>query len=668
MKFFRLIPIVVLSMIVYSCSGNKNTFIRDFPSDLLLKQVSEADFSSDDAIIILREISYKVEPTAMMVAGMSLEGISTTHSKIEIIKLLTENAVDEFGTFEYSYSEPWGDLITCGFSAKIRVLKPDGSIEVVPQEKMETIDVLVDEEGTVRRRKAALKIPNLEIGDIIQKETTLTKPFSLSYGRIFFVDTKHPTLFTNLYITLPIEFDASYYSFPEGSMPEPAIEQISKGFGAGETHFWNLSESQKLYGESYSLPMQDRSRHVIFNVDSRGSWVNHRDWETIGESFYNRLDNEYRVSKSDYTELGLKEILDHDSLAWETIDSVYTSIRSNFINDEDDYRYPQFNSIDGLLKRSHATATDMAMLMFTIMEQQGEDVKYFLVRDEREGLVRNEISSLMWFDRFGISVEKGGVKRLYDFDKAIPQKYEFPWFLEKAWGLSVGKNIQMLAKFDNWTDQKVKHDYSEKHQIKLDVENGTVVTELDLTLSGIWASEFRNRYHDLSKPEMEEYLKETLENSTFKEVETLQTSNVNRDALITFNAVGEPQYTTFFDEDMISLSVKNYALRRFLNSIETRFRHNDLNIKRARSLNSSYEIEIPDGYVVNELPKPTIRQVGSALSAVCRFRVEDSKLIITTTIRLNKPMVSRGAFESLYSALLELQNGLEQQIVFEKQG
>lgn len=80
-------------------------FIRNFPDDQLLSQLTPEKFNTHDAVIILKEQSYQILDKEIFYNGITLKGKSIQESNVRIIKLLTPAAVDCYGSFEYEYSE-----------------------------------------------------------------------------------------------------------------------------------------------------------------------------------------------------------------------------------------------------------------------------------------------------------------------------------------------------------------------------------------------------------------------------------------------------------------------------------------------------------------------------------------------------------------------------------
>ncbi|NQV29822.1 MAG: DUF3857 domain-containing protein [Candidatus Marinimicrobia bacterium] len=663
--FLRLLIVVPLSLLVLNCATNQVTFIRDLPSQEMLQNLAKADYSTEDAIIILDELSYKVEPSSVVVQGVSLGGLATTRAEVEIVYMLTENAVDEYGTFEFEYYEAYSN-VPCGFEAHVRVLKPDGTIEIMPEESIQKVNALVDEDGTVLSRKILFKIPNLATGDILQKETVFTTPFTSSTGEIFYLNQNHMTMVKNLYITLPYYYEADYFMMPIGQIPEPKIEQISQKYGSGKTYFWSLRNMGNVHREPYSAPLQDRSKRIIFNVSSFGEWNKQLDWEKRAKAFYEAYNKEYRVTNSDYEELGLKGIKQEGLPTWKSIDSVYFQIRSQFVSNPSDYIFPQYSSFESLLKRSHAGASDMAMLMYMIMKDCGEDVEFALIRDERDGQLRQDISSYMWFDRFGISVKKGLEKRLYDFERSIPHDYEFPWFLENTIVFSAGKETYSLDKYDSGNPEPLVHEIDESHKLKVDLKSESIKCETIYALSGINATEFRGLYFDNSIEEMEEYFKDRFEEAMYKDVDSLKISEFLVESDIKIVSSGTSNFDVFFDDEFLSIAVKNYSIRNFLQNIETRNRFNHIDLKRPRTFDLRYNIEIPAGYTLKEIPQKEVKQYGGSFLGQTVFEVKGSSLEIRATFQLKKAFIPVNSYIGFYSAMLELMEQLEQPIVFEK--
>lgn len=135
MKYRHLFVFFIVANTLLFAKG----FIRNLPSENLIKQLTPENFPNMDAVIVLKDQSYKISTSSIIYRGLSLSGPSIVKTAITIVKTFNEAGVDRHANFEYDYFEPFGDEIPCGFQIQARVLKPSGKINKISSKNVRTI-------------------------------------------------------------------------------------------------------------------------------------------------------------------------------------------------------------------------------------------------------------------------------------------------------------------------------------------------------------------------------------------------------------------------------------------------------------------------------------------------------------------------------------------------
>ena len=267
MKIFTLLFVIFCS--ISFCQD----FYREFPDKVLANRITKEKFPYSDAVIILKEQSINMFPSTVSFRSSDIKGPSVITSNIIIAKLLNEASVKRYGNFEYEYNEPYGNDIPFVFDVKARVLKPNGNIEVVNKKDIKNIVSLERKDGTPLRRKVLFDIPNLAVEDIVQIEYELHQPLSEKLGGTFYYNDRDYVVYSNAYLTLPVDATPSFNSFPQSKMPEPKVEQLSKNYGSGKTYFWSVQNLNSIPDEPFSFSFEDQSYLTAFTVRFRYNYL-----------------------------------------------------------------------------------------------------------------------------------------------------------------------------------------------------------------------------------------------------------------------------------------------------------------------------------------------------------------------------------------------------------
>jgi hypothetical protein len=643
--------------------GFAEDFIRNLPSQKMLAAVTPEKFPNMDAVIILKEQSFQIKTDEIYYRGITLRGPNIIKNKIIIVKLFNESAVKRYGSFEFQYSEYFGDEIPNGFEAHVRVLKPDGSIWVMPEDNINRIVSRESSSGEPLARKVLFKIPNLAVGDVLQIERLFNRVFSRSSSGIFFYNDRDFVLFSNLYITLPLKEDYKYVGFPEQKIGEPKVEQISRSFGAGKTLFWGLRNLNPIPNETYSLPFADRSMMTAFIVEKVGrKFIG--DWNSIAKLFYENYLDEDKISDDKIKELGFTESIVDSGITFDVVDKLYASIRKSFVLDEFNSLYPLSDDINSIFKKSKGDASDLAYIMFRILRKWEQKTNAIWIRDAREGIYEKEAPSTIWFDRMGVLVNINGKEKFYDFDRSIPTKYETPWYLRSREVVVINEegcshkkvNIQPFIK-DNI--------YSEIHNLKFD-KDFSLQDSIVLSFSGAPAQSYRSRFYDLEEEQIKNIIKKDISKNCLANIDSVSYNNFLDEPSAKFSFKGGSLSKVEKVDIYLTFNLNNQILKSFRNKMFSTIRRSRIGFEGPFQMNLLWEIHIPEGYRLKS--GHSNQSINGPLSINSTTEVEKEKdmLKIKTNILFPNAILEQSHFPKFMNFLDSTLKIINQNIIFEK--
>ena len=400
-------------------------FMRDLPSKGLLEKLTPDNFKNEDAIVILKEQSIKVDPYVIYAWEMT-HSFMTINTKIIIAKLFNESAVARYGSVEINYPI-WRekDPQNSGF-VHVRVLKPNGMIYIMPARDAQEIVSREDANGHPLQGKIIAKVPNLDVGDIIQIETNIIIYYGRDNSGIYYYNECDPVLFSNLCITMPKEEIPVFISFPEKQIGNPQEQQVAQNRESGKTYFWSLKNLEGIHKESFAPTFEDQSMMTAFLVHRKqeSETTINKEWTRISKLFYQFHLVQNNVNESKIEELGFTA---HDSsVTMELVDSLYTAIRKRFTIEEYNSIYPLSNHINELFDIKRGDASDCSYIFYNILYHHwAQNAHVVWVRDRRKGFYKQTAPILNWFDRLGVIVTIGKKEKLYDFDRCVAEHFVY---------------------------------------------------------------------------------------------------------------------------------------------------------------------------------------------------------------------------------------------------
>ena len=187
------------SLIVWCCLccasfsfSQESTFRWGFPALADAQKITPANFPDVDAVIILKEQGFTEGPHTKSLFAIYNE--TTVSTKAMIVKLFNEKAVETFGSFSYEFPDMRLKEDRHVFTVRARVMKPDGTIQDLPDTSIKRITGISSGHGRALTQRVMYKIPNLAPGDIVQYEYSHGEPWSFKRQVLYFYHDRYPVL------------------------------------------------------------------------------------------------------------------------------------------------------------------------------------------------------------------------------------------------------------------------------------------------------------------------------------------------------------------------------------------------------------------------------------------------------------------------------------------
>jgi len=657
--------LAIVSLIFCSCAPTQK-FLRPLPSQALQDQLTQKRFPNDDAVIILKEQSMILKRSTEFYRGMDITGLNTVHNKVLIVKLFNDAAVKRYGTFSFTYADPFSDQFPNGFGLKVRILKPSGEVYLMPKEEIQRIDDRKNSLGQVLSKKIICKIPNLAAGDILQLESSFVETFSIHFSERFYYNDQDPIIFSNLYITMPKEFNFDFTTLPKNVIGPPKIVQMSKQYGAGKTYFWSKKNLAGIPSEPYMKPFDNQSlitAFVVTGVKTEGLTQEMGTWSSETENFYKNYISSPRIKQKHLEQLGYS-VPPSVPQTKSAVDSLYFHLRKYFQLYQYSMLVPLSDDLDYLFEQKQADASDLAFIMFDILKSWNVPVSMVMIRDKRKGDYLLGIPGLGWFDRLGVLVGTDIGNKLYDFDRSIPYHYKPPWFINNSLVLKLNNSEATHHRYDeprNIND----HGITESHHITFQ-NNMTYTDSVAIAYNGFFSEDIRDALYDVQEDGLNKFTAALLSGygitqpehialNKFKEIDPIQIQAISHSDL-QIDSLGK----------LLMFHPSGHVLTEFRDQIYTPYRHNDLILPAPSRLTETWSVVVPQSLV------PVVDDSSAVLSgpmnirAVLSWKLHGNILDISCITQFPKIPVPKAQFKDLITFLNTAEAASKREIVFRK--
>jgi hypothetical protein len=206
-----------LLMLLCACAGTLAVaedykFRCNLPIRADANKLTPEMFKGADAVIIHKEQWFVEGPHTRSIFVLTSE--VTIEEKIVIAKLFNEQAVKDFGSFEYEYREQPTKEERHTFKVHARVMKPDSTVWVMPDSAVSVVTGTATGRGRALTKKVLFKLQSLAPGDVVQIEYTHAVPYSFMRQVLFFYHDRYPILTSAVCVDMDKHEEVDYLHFP----------------------------------------------------------------------------------------------------------------------------------------------------------------------------------------------------------------------------------------------------------------------------------------------------------------------------------------------------------------------------------------------------------------------------------------------------------------------
>lgn len=659
---------LVAILIVFSLGSlHAQTFTRNLPGKQMQDYLTKKRFPNEDAVIVLNEQSYVVEPATRYIYGYATTVPMTSESHVLIVKVFDNAGASEYADHDFYFNaySVTGDKAT--YYARARVLKPDGKVEVMPAQDVKKIAYLKAWDGTPLVYKLVVKIPDVAPGDIIQYESyhetdsygaTLTKTF----GGLFFYNNGVTTLYSNLYVTVPAAYGTRFYNFPEEAIGKPKIVKQTNSNGQTEvTYFWSVTDLRGIPDEPYSIPFEESS---FMTAVAGATSKNKVTWNKLAEHFQDKYLSDTGNPADELEKIGMADRSAGTVSTLATVDTLYTKLRKYFMLSDLSDLYPDKGELGDDFKKKSADASDQALIMYGILKHWGVTTNPVWIRDQRDGDYEANVPVLNWFDRLGVLATVDGKKMLYDFDRSIPTRYETPWFLQHAKVMVLGSDTCYQWSVEN-SDRYPPNLSYEKHTMTF-AKDGTLHDSIILEYKGRQAQHLRSKFYTSDSADVADYFKNRMKDNVLSKVSYLGVNDFLDEMHFAVASSGVSSANIQKIDSLLIVTPNDLVLSRFRSQLYSSNRHNDVDFGTALSFDADFTISIPAGYTYADTVKSRTIAGPSGSFAVSTTQVIGNSVNDVTSVAFPGPYIKLSEYKTLISFLDSALKLEKRSIVFKK--
>ncbi len=631
-------------------------FLVELPSLTVTKNLTADKFKNSDAVILLKQQGYTEGPHSWsdpFTVHITNEYVET--SKIIIAKVFNNAAVEHFGSFEYEYPNFSG--VRQSFKVHARIMKPDGTVWIMPDDAVTTIAGVSTGSGRKLTQKVLFKLDNLAPGDVVQIEYYHAQPYLYMRKTIFYYHDQYPVLNSNLTINMDEKVKVDYLSFPPEKVGEPEVKRI----GSNISSFWVVKNLSEIPTEPFSRPFGD--------VSYMSTVINHPDesdgngWRKLAKDYLSNYVDKGSIPKSFMEQIGLDPSLQNPR--WADIDQAYTALRKYFTLEKTNSLHPGVSIMDDIIEDKEADASDLAYMMLKILDRWGVSTTPLLIRDKRDGIYETSVSTLVWFDRLALLVSLQGADGVFDFDRSIPSRFELPWFLN---------GINVLALHDTGVahlrlslpSSLKDHTSKEFHSVAL-LSNNRALDSVCFRLRGAKAENFRAKFYSTKGEALVKAEHELIGENVLKDIDTSSINDFLDEPEILLCGKGTSQGTVMAIDSFVTFHPRNHLLREFRGIFSADQRYDNIFLNEPFGYSMQWMVKAPTGYVLGDSPAPTAVENSTLVnSRTIYLRVNDTTGFIKTDVVFTSAVIDQSRYKEFVGVLDQIIQATERELTFRK--
>ena len=632
------------------------TFRWTLPTTADAAKLTQDKFPDADALILAKEEGFMEGPHTRSIFMIYNE--VTISTKALMVKLFNQRAVEIFGSFTYEFPDRPMKEEKHTFRIAVRVMKPDGTVHVLPDTAIKTVTGIATGRGRALTQKVMYKLPDLAPGDIVHYEYSHAEPFSNKRQVLFYHHDRYPVLTSMAYINMPKQENVEYVHFP----PEQFGPATVKDEGKSISSSWTLKGLAAVPDEPYGRPLADVT--YLTTIVNKPESDESDGWREVAQRYFSTEVKKGSVSGSFMEELGVPRSLGDAS--WGQIDSLYSALRKYFRLKERSSVFTAASQMDKQIEEKEGDATDVAFIMLKALERWNVNAVPVLIRDRRAGSYELTVPSLVWFNRMALLISHKGKDLIYDFDRCVPSRYESPWFLNPITMFAVedtgGAHLQLRYN-SSWRE----HISSEMHLITLK-PGKKAADSVVIALKGALAQSTRGAWYASEGEELDGKVRSYLEENVLDASTTVTVNAFRDEPVIIMNGTGTSRGAITAIDTVLLFQPQNQLLRHFRSEFSLPKRHFDVFLPQMFAYSLSWEIAVPTGYHAGPLPaeKQIVGPSGATAQISCmqqedRVMVKGIVVFAQQTIPLEKYAEWKAFLDNVNAAL-------EREVSFVKTG
>lgn len=471
-------------------------------------------------------------------------------------------------------------------------------------------------------------VPGSQVGSIVAFESEVrTHPFLDEFT--WTPQEENPVLHSSITIQLPAgyEYKDAWFGIPSSPPSNPAPN----------TWRWEVRNLAAIKHEEHMPEFGALAGRLKLTYFGPGMQSMTDSWNALG-NWYNRLTSDRRQATPEITQkvteltAGKTDFL---SKARAITNFMQAEIR--YVAIEIGIGGYQPHSAGDIFRARYGDCKDKATLLSTMLREAGIASDYVIIHTGR-GVVKPDVPS-SWFNHAILAIElsgdskndvlravitdKGGKKYLlFDPTNPFTPLGEIPSYLQDSYALLVtpaGGEIIRTPVLDPAVNRYVRHG-----EFKLSAD-GTLEGSVEGKMVGYPASQNRDIYSSLSELERkqmaERYVTRFLKSAALKDLK-LDALDRNSDELVIRYGLTSERYAQVAGPLLI---VRPRILGQYAFALEKKERQYPVELNSTAEDDDIYEIEIPSGYSVDDVPEPK-KLDSSFASYQSEFNIAGSKI------------------------------------------
>lgn len=523
-----------------------------------------------------------------------------------------------------------------------------------------------------------VSMPNVKVGSVVEITYKVTSDFFFNFQDWEF-QYEIPVVWSEYRARIPEYFHYEKYTQgyvlmavnDETTMPA-SITLTSGGGGSGMStdkidyqehrYRWAAQNVPAFKEEPFMTTSKDYISKIKFELGftrfpNSGVKQYMGTWEDINKT-YNESESFGRVVRgNNFLKKEAEAVTAGMSTPEQQIAAIHTYVRDNIMWDGHN-RTGAAGSLRKVLDDKKGTSADINLLMGSMLEKMGFTVAPVLVSTRDHGFVREGLPISSQFNGVVIAVTLNDKTILLDATEKLLPTGQLPERYLNGNGFLVSPTGYRWVKL---TAQKSRTVISA--EMALDAE-GALKGKLTFERTGYHAMNSRKRY--ISKGEAD-YVKDLLSNNKWQVNKTAFTgAKMLSENFKETHEVEVAEHTTVAG-DVIYLNPMLYA-QMTENPYKLEKREYPVDFGYAYDYVYMIQIQLPEGYVADELPKPklmTLPENGAKFSY--NITINGNKLSVTSNLQMNRSLFSQDEYPNLREFYAQVVAKQAEQVVLKKQ-